>query len=254
MIRLTLWFTKANLITKGVVKMAKKILVVDDEKNIVDILKLNLQQEGYTVFEAYDGLEAVEKALTPKTEEKPDLILLDVRLPEMNGFEVCKKIRETSSVPIIMVTAAHKEEVDKVLGLEIGADDYITKPFSMRELLARVRANMRRIEIEPVKPDEVEIIEVGCFKLDCNRYELYKNETLIDLTVREFELIKFLSAQPNKIYSRKNLLEYVWDYEYYGDVRTVDVTVRRVREKIEDDPSQPKHIMTKRGVGYYFAL
>ncbi len=234
--------------------MGKKILVVDDEKNIVDILKLNLQQEGYTVFEAYDGAEAVEKALSPKPEEKPDLVLLDVRLPEMNGFEVCKKIRETSSVPIIMVTAAHKEEVDKVLGLEIGADDYITKPFSMRELLARVRANMRRMEIEPVKPDEVEIIEVGCFKLDCNRYELYKNEKLIDLTVREFELIKFLSAQPNKIYSRKNLLEYVWDYEYYGDVRTVDVTVRRVREKIEDDPSQPKHIMTKRGVGYYFAL
>ncbi len=233
--------------------MGKKILVVDDEKNIVDILKLNLQKEGYTVFEAYDGDEALSKALPANPEDKPDLILLDVMLPELNGFEVCKKVRESSSVPILMITA-REEEVDKVLGLEIGADDYVTKPFSMRELLARVRANMRRSEVEPVKADDTEIIEVGEFKLDCNRYELYKRDTLIDLTVREFELIKFLSAQPNKIYSRKNLLEYVWDYEYYGDVRTVDVTVRRVREKIEDDPSQPKHIMTKRGVGYYFAL
>ena len=233
--------------------MGKKILVVDDEKNIVDILKLNLQKEGYTVFEAYDGEEALIKALPANPEDKPDLILLDVMLPELNGFEVCKKVRESSSVPILMITA-REEEVDKVLGLEIGADDYVTKPFSMRELLARVRANMRRTEVEPVKNDNNEIIEVGEFKLDCNRYELYKRGNLIDLTVREFELIKFLSAQPNKIYSRKNLLEYVWDYEYYGDVRTVDVTVRRVREKIEDDPSQPKHIMTKRGVGYYFAL
>lgn len=233
--------------------MGKRILVVDDEKSIVDILKLNLQKEGYTVSEAYDGIEAVKKALPDNADDKPDLILLDVMLPELNGFDVCKKIRESSSVPILMITA-REDEVDKVLGLEIGADDYITKPFSMRELLARVKANMRRMEAEPDKADESDIIEVGCFKLDCNRYELYKNEKLIDLTVREFELIKFLSAQPNKIFSRKNLLEYVWDYEYYGDVRTVDVTVRRVREKIEDDPSQPKHIMTKRGVGYYFAL
>lgn len=233
--------------------MGKRILVVDDEKSIVDILRLNLQKEGYTVSEAYDGAEAVEKALSGNSEERPDLILLDVMLPEMNGFDVCKKIRESSTVPIVMITA-REDEVDKVLGLEIGADDYVTKPFSMRELLARVKANMRRVEIEPVKDDDNDIIEVGCFRLDCNRYELYKGEKLIDLTVREFELIKFLSAQPNKIYSRKSLLEYVWDYEYYGDVRTVDVTVRRVREKIEDDPSQPKHIMTKRGVGYYFAL
>ena len=233
--------------------MGKRILVVDDEKSIVDILRLNLQKEGYTVSEAYDGAEAVEKALTENSEERPDLILLDVMLPEMNGFDVCKKIRESSTVPIVMITA-REDEVDKVLGLEIGADDYVTKPFSMRELLARVKANMRRVEIEPIKEDNNDIIEVGCFKLDCNRYELYKGDKLIDLTVREFELIKFLSAQPNKIYSRKSLLEYVWDYEYYGDVRTVDVTVRRVREKIEEDPSQPKHIMTKRGVGYYFAL
>ncbi len=233
--------------------MGKRILVVDDEKSIVDILRLNLQKEGYTVSEAYDGAEAVEKALAENSEDRPDLILLDVMLPEMNGFDVCKKIRESSTVPIVMITA-REDEVDKVLGLEIGADDYVTKPFSMRELLARVKANMRRVEIEPTKEDNNDIIEVGCFKLDCNRYELYKGDKLIDLTVREFELIKFLSAQPNKIYSRKSLLEYVWDYEYYGDVRTVDVTVRRVREKIEEDPSQPKHIMTKRGVGYYFAL
>ena len=233
--------------------MGKRILVVDDEKSIVDILRLNLQKEGYTVSEAYDGAEAVEKALAENSEDRPDLILLDVMLPEMNGFDVCKKIRESSTVPIVMITA-REDEVDKVLGLEIGADDYVTKPFSMRELLARVKANMRRVEIEPIKEDNNDIIEVGCFKLDCNRYELYKGDKLIDLTVREFELIKFLSAQPNKIYSRKSLLEYVWDYEYYGDVRTVDVTVRRVREKIEEGPSQPKHIMTKRGVGYYFAL
>lgn len=233
--------------------MAKKILIVDDEKSIVDILKLNLQKEGYNVIEAYDGLEAIEKALPTNSDDAPDLILLDVMLPEISGFDVCKKIREHSSVPILMITA-REDEVDKVLGLEIGADDYITKPFSMRELLARVKANMRRNEITPVKESNDEIIRVGCFTLDCNRYELYKNDNLVDLTVREFELIKFLSSQPNKIFSRKKLLEYVWDYEYYGDVRTVDVTVRRVREKIEDDPSQPKHIMTKRGVGYYFAL
>ncbi len=233
--------------------MGKKILVVDDEKSIVDILKLNLQKEGYTVVEAYDGADAIGKALPSNPEDAPDLILLDVMLPEMNGFDVCKKIRETSSVPILMITA-RDDEVDKVLGLEIGADDYVTKPFSMRELLARVKANMRRTEASPQKSDNSDIITVGCFKLDCNRYELYKDDELIDLTVREFELIKFLSAQPNKIFSRKNLLEYVWDYEYYGDVRTVDVTVRRVREKIEDDPSQPNHIKTKRGVGYYFAL
>lgn len=233
--------------------MGKKILVVDDEKSIVDILKLNLQKEGYTVIEAYDGAEALKKALPQNSEDVPDLILLDVMLPEMNGFDVCKKIREVSSVPILMITAKG-DELDKVLGLELGADDYVTKPFSMRELLARVKANMRRIEAAPEKGNNDDIIRVGCFRLDCNRYELYKDDKLIDLTVREFELIKFLSAQPNKIFSRKNLLEYVWDYEYYGDVRTVDVTVRRVREKIEDDPSQPKHIMTKRGVGYYFAL
>ncbi len=231
------------------ISMEKKVLVVDDERPIVEILKINLQKEGYIVFEAYDGEEAVSKALTIK----PDLILLDVMLPKLDGFSVCKKIREKSSVPILMLTA-REEELDKVLGLELGADDYITKPFSLRELMARVKANMRRTEV--ILEDKSEKVEeeltIGPFRLDFNRYELYKNDVLIDLTIREFDLIKFLASQPNKVFSRQSLLESVWDYEYYGDVRTVDVTVRRLREKVEDDPSEPTVIMTKRGVGYYF--
>ncbi len=228
--------------------MDKKILVVDDEKPIVDILKLNLQKENYEVYEAYDGEEALLKAQTLQ----PDLVLLDVMLPKMDGFTVCRKIRETSTVPILMLTA-REEEVDKVLGLELGADDYITKPFSIRELMARIKANMRRTSPSGTNvKEESETLEIGDFVLDFNRYELYKGGKLVDLTVREFDLIKFLASQPNRIFSRQKLLESVWDYEYYGDVRTVDVTVRRVREKIEDDPSQPAHIMTKRGVGYYF--
>lgn len=231
--------------------MEKKILVVDDERPIVDILKINLQKENYMVFEAYDGEEAISKAQAIN----PDLILLDVMLPKLDGFSVCKKIREKSSVPILMLTA-REEEVDKVLGLELGADDYITKPFSIRELMARIKANMRRSSNAFADEEEktADKLEAGCFTLDFNRYELYKNGKLIDLTIREFDLIKFLASQPNKIFSRQSLLERVWDYEYYGDVRTVDVTVRRVREKIEDDPSEPKYIMTKRGVGYYFQV
>ena len=229
--------------------MEKKVLVVDDERPIVEILKINLQREGYVVFEAYDGEEAVSKAMTVE----PDLILLDVMLPKLDGFSVCKKIREKSSVPILMLTA-REEELDKVLGLELGADDYITKPFSVRELMARVKANMRRNQtvFEDKVEAPVEKLEISGFLLDFNRYELYKNGKLIDLTIREFDLIKFLASQPNKVFSRQSLLESVWDYEYYGDVRTVDVTVRRLREKVEDDPSEPKAIMTKRGVGYYF--
>ena len=228
--------------------MDKKILVVDDEKPIVEILKLNLQKENYEVYEAYDGEEALLKVKSVQ----PDLILLDVMLPKIDGFTVCRKIRETSTVPILMLTA-REEEVDKVLGLELGADDYITKPFSIRELMARIKANMRRVSPEVADaPTEKDTLEIGNFLLDFNRYELYKNGKLIDLTVREFDLIKYLASQPNRIFSRQKLLESVWDYEYYGDVRTVDVTVRRVREKIEDDPSQPTTIMTKRGVGYYF--
>ena len=229
--------------------MEKKVLVVDDERPIVEILKINLQKEGYSVFEAYDGEEAVSRALTVQ----PDLILLDVMLPKLDGFSVCKKIREKSSVPILMLTA-REEELDKVLGLELGADDYITKPFSIRELMARVKANMRRNEstYEDKREKSEEELRIGNFVLDFNRYELYKNGKLIDLTIREFDLIKFLASKPNKVFSRQTLLESVWDYEYYGDVRTVDVTVRRLREKVEDDPSEPTIIMTKRGVGYYF--
>lgn len=229
--------------------MEKKVLVVDDERPIVEILKINLQKEGYVVFEAFDGEEAVSKAMTVE----PDLILLDVMLPKLDGFSVCKKIREKSSVPILMLTA-REEELDKVLGLELGADDYITKPFSIRELMARVKANMRRSEaaMEEKREKTQEELRISGFVLDFNRYELYKNDKLVELTIREFDLIKFLASQPNKVFSRQSLLESVWDYEYYGDVRTVDVTVRRLREKVEDDPSEPRYIMTKRGVGYYF--
>jgi len=229
----------------------KKILVVDDERPIVDILKFNLQKEGYSVIEAHDGEEAVKKALSMN----PDLILLDVMLPKMDGFNVCKKIREKSSVPILMLTA-REEEVDKVLGLELGADDYITKPFSVRELMARIRANMRRSSGEELaadknEDDDIERIAIGEFVLDCNKYELFRDDDPIYLTVREFELLKFFAVKKDKIFSRESLLEQVWGYEYYGDVRTVDVTVRRLREKMEVDPSNPVYIKTKRGVGYY---
>ena len=228
--------------------MDKKILVVDDEKPIFDILRFNLQKEGYAVIEAYDGEEAVKKALS----QSPDLILLDVMLPKLDGFGACKKIREKSSTPILMLTA-REEEVDKVLGLELGADDYITKPFSVRELMARIRANMRRSSGEEFadKQDDVERIKIGEFVLDCNKYELLRENELIYLTVREFELLRFLAMKKDKIFSRESLLEQVWGYEYYGDVRTVDVTVRRLREKMEVDPSNPMYIKTKRGVGYY---
>lgn len=225
-----------------------KILVVDDEKPIVDILKFNLKKEGYDVIEAYDGNEAVSKVL----EQKPDLILLDVMLPGMDGFEVCKKLRTSISTPILMLTA-REEEVDKVLGLELGADDYITKPFSIRELLARVKAHLRRYAVDTgEKNSEEGIIQVGDLIIDPAKYEVRKNGDVIDLTLREYELVKFLALQPGKIFSRENLLEKVWGYEYYGDLRTVDVTVRRLREKIEDNPGEPKYVITKRGVGYYF--
>lgn len=196
------------------------------------------------------GVKGLEMAL----KENPDLILLDVMLPGMDGFEVCRKVREKSQVPIIMLTA-REDEVDKVLGLELGADDYITKPYSMRELTARVKANLRRSTAQPVveeEPENQNTINSGELSINVERYEVAKNGEIIDITLREFELLKFLAMQPDKIFSREKLLENVWGYEYYGDVRTVDVTVRRLREKIEDDPSMPKYIITKRGVGYYF--
>lgn len=228
--------------------MGKKILIVDDEKNIVEILKFNLKKEGFSTIEAYDGEEAMEMALN----EDPDLILLDVMLPKMDGFTVCRKLRQSINTPIIMLTAK-EEEVDKVLGLELGADDYITKPFSHRELIARIKANLRRSDIEETGyKKNGNIIKCGNLVIDTDRYEVKRGNDVIGLTLREFELVKFLAMHQGQIFSREDLLRKVWGYEYYGDVRTVDVTVRRVREKLEKDPSNCEYIMTKRGVGYYF--
>ena len=227
--------------------MDKLILVVDDEAPIVDILNFNLTKSGYRVITAYDGEEGYNLAIS----EKPDLILLDVMLPKMDGFEVCRKIRDRQQTPIIMLTA-RDEEVDKVLGLELGADDYMTKPFSVRELLARVKANMRRTVSEAPSLEDADTLSFSNLTINTTRYEVAKNGNVIDLTLLEFELLKFLAMQPGKVFNRETLLENVWGYEYFGDVRTVDVTVRRLREKIEDNPATPGFIMTKRGVGYYF--
>ncbi len=227
--------------------MDKLILVIEDEAAIVDILKFNLTKSGYRVITALDGEEGYNLAVT----EKPDLILLDVMLPKMDGFEVCKKIREKQSTPIIMLTA-RDEEVDKIVGLELGADDYMTKPYSMRELIARIKANLRRNFPETNPGGEGEIMNFEGLTINPVSYEVVKNGAVLDLTLREFELIKFLATQPGKIFSREVLLEKVWGYEYFGDMRTVDVTVRRLREKVEDNPATPIYIMTKRGVGYYF--
>lgn len=224
----------------------KKILVVEDEKPISDILKFNLVKSGYEVLCAYDGEEGLNLGLS----ESVDLMLLDVMLPKMEGFDVLKKVREKKqNMPILMLTA-REEEVDKILGLEWGADDYITKPFSMRELLARVKANLRRIAAEDDSPSG-EVAAFGNLEINYARYEVMKNGEIVELTLREYELLKFLSTQPGMVFSREMLLEKVWGYEYFGDVRTVDVTIRRLREKIEDDPAHPLIIMTKRGIGYY---
>ena len=226
-----------------------KILVVDDERAIGDILRINLEKEGYAVAVATDGEEGARMALSLN----PDLVLLDVMLPKMDGFEVCKKIRRESEVPIVMLTA-RTEEIDKILGLELGADDYVTKPFSVRELMARVKANLRRTVVKENVPDTAEnTITIGEITINTASYELRKSGKPIELTLREFELVKYLAESPNRIFSREILLEKVWGYEYYGDMRTVDVTVRRLREKIEDDPGEPRYIMTRRGVGYYFS-
>ena len=228
--------------------MDKKILVVDDEKSIADIVKFNLEKEGYMVELAYDGEEAIEKVY----EFLPDLIVLDIMLPKKDGFQVLKEIRKEFKVPVLMLTAK-EEEVDKILGLELGADDYITKPFSMRELVARVKANIRRVEFSNGNDmNNDDILSIGDLLIDANKYEVKKRGQVIDLTLREFELLKFLASSAGQVFSREQLLEEVWGYEYYGDIRTVDVTVRRLREKIEDKDGEYKYIMTKRGVGYYF--
>lgn len=230
--------------------MNRSVLVVDDEKNIVDILRFNLEREGYAVLCAYDGKEGLRLAQT----ETPDLILLDVMLPGMDGFEVCRTLRDAgSNIPIIMITA-REGETDKVLGLELGADDYITKPFSVRELLARVKANIRRaVHVEAAPPqNSSETLQRGAIVIDLQRHAVFKDGTEVELTQREYELIKFLAATPGKVISRQELMTEVWQYDYYGDLRAVDVAVRRLREKIEDNPAEPSCVMTKRGVGYYF--
>jgi two-component system response regulator VicR len=228
--------------------MEKKILVVDDEKPIADILKFNLQKEGYEVFCAYDGVDALQKV----EEHQPDLILLDIMLPLKDGMEVCREVRKKYDMPIIMLTAKDSE-IDKVLGLELGADDYVTKPFSTRELLARVKANMRRHQQKSALETEIETneITVGSLVIHPDAYSVSKRGEEIELTHREFELLHYLAKHIGQVMTREHLLQTVWGYDYYGDVRTVDVTVRRLREKIEDSPSHPTWIVTRRGVGYY---
>lgn len=231
----------------------KTVLIVEDEKNIVDIVCFNLQREGYATLEAYDGENGLEKARL----EKPDLILLDVMLPKMNGFDVCRALRESrNNVPVVILTA-REEETDKVLGLEIGADDYITKPFSMRELIARVGANIRRIAMAaPLAASAAEgaMTVAGDLAINTDSHQVFRGGTPVELTQREYELLTFLASHPNKVYARIDLMEQVWNYGYVGDdARTVDVTVRRLREKIEADPANPRYILTRRGAGYYLA-
>lgn len=238
----------------------KTILIVDDEKPIVDILIYNLKKEGYNTIEAYDGEKAIEMAF----EKRPDLILLDIMLPKVDGLTVCKRIRNSLNIPIIMISTKD-EEIDKILGLELGADDYITKPFSVRELVARVKANLRKAEINNIDAETVEesmkfstdendkIISIGDLAINLTKMEVKVRNNPISLTLREFEVLRYLANQPGQVVTREALLEKVWGYEYYGDIRTVDVTIWRIREKIELDTSNPKLLITKRGVGYYLA-
>ncbi|MBC1372795.1 response regulator transcription factor [Listeria booriae] len=227
----------------------KKILVVDDEKPIADIVKFNLNKEGFDVYCAYDGDEAIELV----EEIQPDLILLDIMLPGRDGIEVCREVRKKYDMPIIMVTAKDSE-IDKVLGLELGADDYVTKPFSNRELIARVKANLRRHSTTgstAVEEEENSELEIGSLIIHPDAYVASKRGETIELTHREFELLHYLAKHMGQVMTREHLLQTVWGYDYFGDVRTVDVTVRRLREKIEDNPSHPAWLVTRRGVGYY---
>ncbi|RKN85982.1 response regulator YycF [Paenibacillus ginsengarvi] len=228
--------------------MYGKILVVDDEQPIAEILKFNLEKEGYQVICAFDGGKAVELAFS----EDPDLILLDIMLPVKDGMDVCREVRAKKDTPIIMLTAKDSE-VDKVLGLELGADDYVTKPFGTRELLARVKAHLRRQnKANQVSQEAVEPAGLRMHRLtiDTDMYLVYKDGQTLDLTHREFELVYYMARNSGRVMTREHLLQAVWGFEYLGDVRTVDVTIRRLREKIEDDPSRPEYIMTRRGLGY----
>ena len=227
----------------------KTVLIVEDEKNIVDIIRFNLQRTGYDTLEAYDG----EAGLAMAREKKPDLILLDVMMPKMMGFDVCRALREEGdNVPVIILTAREEEE-DKILGLEIGADDYITKPFSMRELLARVKANIRRTDMGKAESSAAARLDLGRICVDPQTMMVFKDGESLELTQREYELVRLLASHRGQVFSREALMEQVWNYEgYVGDVRAVDVAIRRLREKLEDDPAEPKFVVTRRGLGYVF--
>lgn len=229
--------------------MGKKVLVVDDEKLIVKGIRFSLEQDGMEVDCAYDGEEAIEYAKN----NQYDIILLDVMLPKYTGFEVCQQVREFSNVPIVMLTAKG-DDMDKILGLEYGADDYITKPFNILEVKARIKAILRRGATKEDTEQKQEVMEAGDMKLDCEGRRLYIAEEEVNLTAKEFDVLELLVMNPNKVYSREKLLNLIWGEDYPGDVRTVDVHIRRLREKIEKNPSEPKYVHTKWGVGYYFQV
>ncbi|MEA4920382.1 MAG: response regulator transcription factor [Clostridiaceae bacterium] len=221
------------------------ILIIEDEKSIVDLISFNLKREGYNIIAAYDGQSGLEMSLSGKV----DLVLLDVMLPVMDGFEVLRRIRQGSNLPVIMVTA-REEEADKIFGLEKGADDYITKPFSVKELAARIKANMRRTGI--IKPSEGE--SFGPFRVDKSLQSISRDGKMLELTQKEYDIICYFLSNPSRVISREEFMEKVWGYDYYGDLRAVDVAMRRLREKLEDDPAEPKYLMTKRGSGYYLQI
>lgn len=226
--------------------MAKKILVVDDEKPISDIIKFNLNKEGFEVITAFDGEEALAKFKS----ETPDLMLLDLMLPKIDGLEVARQIRKSSNTPIIIISAKD-DEIDKIIGLELGADDYVTKPFSNRELVARVKANLRRSDILPNATSKNSKIKISDLEIDTDAYTVKKGDRTVELTNREYELLVYLARHVGQVMTREHLLQKIWDYDYFGDGRTVDVTIRRLREKVEDSPSNPTFLITKRGIGYY---
>ena len=222
-----------------------KILVVDDEELLVKGIRFNLQNEGYTVLTGFNGLEALEIARS----QQPDLIILDVMMPEMDGLTACAKIREFSNVPIILLTAK-ADDMDKLIGFDHGADDYLTKPFNILELKARIRALLRRAGAASTQA--ANILSIGTVTLDLDARNAYRSGVLADLTAKEFDMIELLMRNPNRVYSREALLDKLWTYEYRSDIRTVDVHIRRLREKLEENPAEPKYIITKWGVGYYF--
>ena len=224
-----------------------KILVVDDEELLVKGIRFNLQNDGYEVITGFNGVEAVTLAQT----QQPNLIILDVMMPEMDGLTACSKIREFSNVPIILLTAK-AEDMDKLMGFDNGADDYLTKPFNILELKARIRALLRRSGASTQKEEEAKLLTIGSISLDMDARNAYRSGELVDLTAKEFDVIEFLMRNPNRVYSREALLDTIWAYEYKSDIRTVDVHIRRLREKLENNPAEPNYIMTKWGVGYYF--